>query len=81
MDDTDRRQFDNERWTKIEVSLGKLETHIEDCKVFKKQIVANKDNIVKLKTKQALIVAIGSVIGLTVIGSMVKSVFAHLAKH
>jgi len=81
MDDADRRQFDNQRWTKIEVALSKLEVHIEDCKIFKKQIIENKDAIVKMKSKLGLISTIGSGIGLVFIGTLFKSIFAHMAKH
>lgn len=67
--------------TDIKVGIAEIKVHMERSVPALEQVWKNKDDIRHIKTKQNLIVAIGSAIGLTTIAIAIRAVFSYFMKH
>jgi hypothetical protein len=71
---TQERRLDDERWTRIEVSIGKIETHMERSEPALKQVWTNKTSIERMKLIQSIIIWIGGVTGTGFIITLIKNI-------
>ncbi len=81
--DMNRRAFDNERWTRIEVTLAELTLHTKACKPVMEQVLHNKEDILVLKTNASNIKDNkGRLIAYAALGSsLIMTVLTYLRFH
>lgn len=76
----ERRKEDG-RWSDLEVSIAKIETHMKRSVPALEQVWVNEKDIIRIKTKQNTMIAIGSMIGLTSATIAIKTILNYFTKH
>ena len=78
---TPNRRAEDNTLTDIKVSIGKIETHMERSVPALEQVWKNEKAILKIGTKQNVIVTIGGMVGLATITMVIRTISTYFSKN